>query len=190
MKGQISLDQILRVWATSPNATVAARFLGISRRTLYYRVKHASLAELRDAFATFQADAEIQLSALRKEAVQSLLATEARLTVLTHQVDTLRLHNEAIALQRAALARENEALRRELLQCLKAQSQQQTSNRARADDPYAILHVNRDAPPEVIEAAYRALAKIHHPDVGGSDAAMKRINVAHAAILERNGHVR
>jgi regulator of replication initiation timing len=189
MKGQFSLDRILRAWASSPNAMVAARFLGISRRTLYYRLEKASLMELRDAFTTLQAEAEGQLATFREEAAQSLLATEAHVTDLTRQVDRLSRENEVIARERAALARENEALRRELLQCLKAQIQQQTSNRARADDPYAILHVNRDAPPEVIEAAHRALAKIHHPDVGGSDAAMQRLNLARDIILRRHGRV-
>jgi hypothetical protein len=189
MRQQIPLEQILRVWVTSPSATVAARNLGISKRMLYYRIEKASLAELRDAFATLQADAELQLAAWRSEAVQSLLATEARLTDLTRQAETLSREKDAIERQRAAWWRENEALRRELLQCQKAQRQQQTSNRARADDPYAILHVNRDAPPEVIEAAHRALAKIYHPDVGGTNAAMQRLNWARDIILRRNGRV-
>jgi hypothetical protein len=124
MKGPMPLAQILRVWATTPNATVAARLLGISRRTLYYRLEKASLMELRDAFATLQADAEGQLATFREEAAQSLLATEAHVTDLTRQVDRLSRENEVIARERAALTRENEALRRELLQCLKAQIQQ------------------------------------------------------------------
>ena len=35
MRPQIPLDHILRVWSTSPSATVAACSLGISQRTLY-----------------------------------------------------------------------------------------------------------------------------------------------------------
>jgi hypothetical protein len=190
MKPQIPLEQMLRIWVSSPNATVAARILGISRRMLYYRVEHASLAELRQAYAQIQVKAEGQLAALRTEAMRSLLATEARVTDLTRQVDTLCREKDAMERERAALARENEALRRELLQCLKAQIHQQMSTGNRTDAPYTCLHVTPNAPPEVTEAAYRALAKIHHPDVGGSDAVMKRINVARAAILERNGHAR
>jgi DnaJ-class molecular chaperone len=34
-----------------------------------------------------------------------------------------------------------------------------------ADDPYRVLGVERDATPEAIRAAYRALAKKHHPDL-------------------------
>ena len=51
------------------------------------------------------------------------------------------------------------------------------------DDLYARLEVARDASPEAIDLAWRALLKRHHPDVAGDDAAAleraKRINVAH-----------
>lgn len=109
MKSQVPLAQNLQVWAISPNATVAARSFGISRRMLYYRVEHASLTELQDVFAALQPEAEGQLATLRTEAAQSLLATEAHVTDLTLQVDTLCRENEAIARERATLAREHEA---------------------------------------------------------------------------------
>jgi hypothetical protein len=38
-------------------------------------------------------------------------------------------------------------------------------------DYYATLGVTPEAPPEVIKAAYRALAQKHHPDLNGSDRA-------------------
>jgi curved DNA-binding protein CbpA len=51
------------------------------------------------------------------------------------------------------------------------------------DDLYARLEVAVDASPEAIELAWRALLKLHHPDVAGdgTDALdrAKRINVAH-----------
>lgn len=50
-----------------------------------------------------------------------------------------------------------------------------------ADDLYARLEIPVDAGPEVIEVAWRALLRRHHPDVAG-DAGLersKRINVAH-----------
>lgn len=47
---------------------------------------------------------------------------------------------------------------------------------------YRVLFVTNDAPPEVITAAYRALAKLHHSDSGGSDERMKVINVAYDRI--------
>ena len=37
-------------------------------------------------------------------------------------------------------------------------------------DYYAVLGIIKDADPEVIKAAYRALAKKHHPDTSGGSA--------------------
>lgn len=50
-----------------------------------------------------------------------------------------------------------------------------------SDDLYARLGVPRDASPEAIELAWRALLRQHHPDIAGPDALelAKRINVAH-----------
>src|ERR1035437_7427927 len=45
-------------------------------------------------------------------------------------------------------------------------------------DPYRVLQVVPDAEPEVIQAAYRALARKHHPDVGGSEVQMAMLNAA------------
>ena len=51
------------------------------------------------------------------------------------------------------------------------------------DDLYARLELAADASPEAIELAWRALLKLHHPDVAGDGAEAleraKRINVAH-----------
>src|ERR687892_673923 len=50
-----------------------------------------------------------------------------------------------------------------------------------AEDLYARLGVPREASPEAIEVAWRALLRQHHPDVAGPDGLelAKRINVAH-----------
>jgi len=45
-------------------------------------------------------------------------------------------------------------------------------------DLYEILHVSPSAHPDVIAAAYRALARRHHPDVGGDQRAMATLNRA------------
>jgi hypothetical protein len=45
-------------------------------------------------------------------------------------------------------------------------------------DLYNILQVQRDAEPEVIRAAHRALARKHHPDFGGNPKRMAAINLA------------
>lgn len=45
--------------------------------------------------------------------------------------------------------------------------------------PHATLYVTTNAPIEVIRAAHRALAAIHHPDVGGDHRRMSDINTAY-----------
>jgi len=55
------------------------------------------------------------------------------------------------------------------------------------DDYYEVLQVPPDADDEVIQAAYRKLAKQYHPDTGlpgASDEMMKRINEAHATLSD------
>lgn len=47
-----------------------------------------------------------------------------------------------------------------------------------ADDAFKALHLLPSAPPEVVKAAYRALAQKHHPDHGGSTQEMQRLNKA------------
>ncbi len=51
--------------------------------------------------------------------------------------------------------------------------------RPKAVDPYKTLHLLPSAPPEVVKAAYRALAVLNHPDKGGDEEAMKRLNAAY-----------
>jgi hypothetical protein len=51
-------------------------------------------------------------------------------------------------------------------------------------DPYATLQVRPDADPVVIQAAYRALMRRHHPDRGGSPAMAARLNAAYALLRD------
>ncbi len=53
-------------------------------------------------------------------------------------------------------------------------------------DPFDVLHITPDAPPEVISAAYRALAKLYHPDRKGQLATsrMAAINAAFERLLD------
>ena len=46
------------------------------------------------------------------------------------------------------------------------------------EELYARLHLLPDAPPELIKAAYRELAKLNHPDHGGNEETMKLLNEA------------
>ena len=50
------------------------------------------------------------------------------------------------------------------------------------NDPYEVLQVHRRAEPEVIRAAYRALARKYHPDFGGEPARMVEITAAWAIL--------
>jgi DnaJ-class molecular chaperone len=49
---------------------------------------------------------------------------------------------------------------------------------------YSVLEVTRGASPAVIEAAYKALAKKHHPDHGGNPEAMKDITAAYSILKD------
>jgi len=55
-----------------------------------------------------------------------------------------------------------------------------------ARDPYEVLQVHPSALPEVVEAAYRALALVHHPDRNGNhgQAAMAELNAAYALLRD------
>lgn len=57
-----------------------------------------------------------------------------------------------------------------------------TSTGCACDADHRALYVCQGAPVEVIRAAYRALAKVNHPDAGGDHTSMQRINEAYARI--------
>lgn len=63
-------------------------------------------------------------------------------------------------------------------------------------DPYEVLQVHPSAVPQVIEAAYRALARLHHPDRSrrpNADATMAELNRAYAELRDperRSAHDR
>jgi hypothetical protein len=46
------------------------------------------------------------------------------------------------------------------------------------DPDYTTLHLLPSAPWPVVDAAYRQLARIHHPDAGGDTEGMQKINAA------------
>jgi curved DNA-binding protein CbpA len=47
-----------------------------------------------------------------------------------------------------------------------------------SSDHYRVLQVDPSADADVIQAAYRVLARRFHPDLAGDDAVMKRLNAA------------
>lgn len=52
------------------------------------------------------------------------------------------------------------------------------------DSPYAAMYLRDNAPNEVVDAVYRALAKLVHPDIIGPQGheRMQRLNLAYEAI--------
>jgi hypothetical protein len=52
--------------------------------------------------------------------------------------------------------------------------------------PFQTLYLLPNAPPEVVKAAYKALAKIHHPDARGSSERMIEINRAFEVITQKH----
>jgi hypothetical protein len=55
---------------------------------------------------------------------------------------------------------------------------------APAVDAWRVLHLRETAPPEVIESAFRTLAKLVHPDRGGSHEQMLALTAARDALRE------
>lgn len=50
---------------------------------------------------------------------------------------------------------------------------------------YSTLHLLPNAPPQVVKAAYKALATIHHPDKGGDAFLMIKINEAYSDLSKK-----
>jgi hypothetical protein len=50
-------------------------------------------------------------------------------------------------------------------------------------DAYAALCLTRRAPPELVTAAYRVLAKRYHPDGGGRHELMVALNASHERVM-------
>lgn len=57
-------------------------------------------------------------------------------------------------------------------------------------DYYEILHVQPSADPDVVAAAFRALARKHHPDRGGATERMAELNEAWAVLRDPEGRAR
>jgi curved DNA-binding protein CbpA len=71
--------------------------------------------------------------------------------------------------------------------CDASQNRRTVESVADDRDAYKILQVDPSALPEVVDAAYRALARLHHPDVNsglGESAAMTDLNWAYATLRD------
>jgi hypothetical protein len=52
-------------------------------------------------------------------------------------------------------------------------------------DAFVALHLRETAPPELVDSAYRCLAKLAHPDRGGTHEQMLTLTAAHDALKAR-----
>jgi hypothetical protein len=57
--------------------------------------------------------------------------------------------------------------------------------RPAGSDHFTTLHLLPSAPAALVDAAFRCLAKIHHPDVGGDATRMRELTEAHDALSRR-----
>jgi hypothetical protein len=64
------------------------------------------------------------------------------------------------------------------------QAHQADQRERRLDAAYAALHLQPTAPDELVASAHRVMARLTHPDIGGSHAQMVEINNAYDAIVE------
>ena len=53
--------------------------------------------------------------------------------------------------------------------------------------PFDVLDVDRDADDKTVEAQYRDIAKLVHPDKGGSDEAFRRLHEAFESLSTQAG---
>lgn len=83
------------------------------------------------------------------------------------------------------------AIARRFFKVIETGQQREHEHRAHTtgngNGPYATLYVTADAPMEVIKAAYRALALLHHPDHGGDLQRMQEINAAFDKVRQLRG---
>jgi hypothetical protein len=73
----------------------------------------------------------------------------------------------------------------QLLELNARQHQQHyTGSSEQPSTAYAVLHLRADAPIEVVKAAYKALAQLHHPDHKGDLTKMQQINQAYEKLTK------
>lgn len=70
--------------------------------------------------------------------------------------------------------------------CRPLQVRDRKATVSRMNDLYEVLQVHRHADLEVIRAAYRTLARKHHPDFGGDPARMVAINEAWSILRDED----
>jgi Bacterial regulatory protein, Fis family len=96
---KITLADVLGVWTQAPSTEAAAQTLGISRRTLYYRVQSASPEELRQAITQIVAAYTTQLEAERQARLSERAAAQAQVKAVRKESlqDRTRLEKRVAA---------------------------------------------------------------------------------------------
>ena len=148
---------------STQTATEAARSLNISRRALFYHLKMVDPRALVRELVRQGREARNDVQHLRRR-VTSLQASCAAAEERSRQLgETVRLLH----------LRYGHAL---------------VPDPARIPlwTAYETLAVHPNAPWEVVQAAYRALTRLHHTDTGGETRAMQTINAAYQAICQRD----
>lgn len=114
---------------------------------------------------------------------------EARRLCALYYPELQELNREAFdeREERAKARREEDEARRQQAYGSRGYGNPQQANPHAENDPYTRLHVTRDAPKEVVDATYRALARKAHPDAGGSTQAMQALNAAYDEIKREKG---
>ena len=62
------------------------------------------------------------------------------------------------------------------------ESQKLVSSKQQECNYYSVLHLMPSAPMEVVEASFRQLSKLYHPDAGGNEQMMQKLAQAYNAI--------
>lgn len=170
MGGNVSLEDILESLAEHWNAEEAAKALGLSRRTLFYRLQQASKEAIGQAYR-----------GCLKRLMDKYLVMKNRLEVREWEINRLRADNEALARRNAQL--------QQAIDLWKTMDQLNKlfPNTPGNGNPFKVLSLSEDAPKEVVDAVWKALAWRHHPDVGGNAELMKKINVARDSIYRMRG---
>lgn len=173
--GNISLEDILESLGEHWNAEEVSKALGISRRTLFYRIQQASKEDL------YQACRKCLKRLKDQDGVMKI-----RLETREWEINQLRAEIEALTRRNVQLQQEVSSWKT-LDQFNKLLSSAPGAGISLNGNPFKVLNLSEDAPKEVVDAVWKALSKKYHPDVGGDTEQMKKVNGARDEIYQMRG---
>jgi hypothetical protein len=103
----------------------------------------------------------------------------------TAAVQLLHQYFTVIDLREDKTKEQREQRERQQQEQQRQQQQERERRSSYGHSPYAALHLQPTAPPELIHSAWRCLAKLYHPDRGGDLTMMQRINRAYEELKPR-----